>query len=247
MRLQGKIALVTGASGGIGRAISLACAREGAAVGVHCCARTQEGRQVVREIQSLGQRAACFPADVAREAAVRAMVRRVVKEFGGLDILVNNAGIYPRTSLGKLTLAAWRKVMDVNLQGPFLLARESLPHLRKRRGCIINIASEVAYGGSRHGAHYGASKAGLVGLTVSLARELAPLGIRVNAVAPGPVNTPLLGDDTPAKRQARIARIPLGRLGRPEDIAAAVVFLASEEASFITGHTLAVNGGGRMR
>jgi 3-oxoacyl-[acyl-carrier protein] reductase len=240
--VDGRVALVTGAGRGIGRATALALARAGAHVAVHYHTSGDGAEATVREIAGLGRRALAVQADVADSAHVTAMVEAVLREMGCIDILVNNAGTASRVATAELTEAEWDRVVNVNLKGAFLCVREVLPTMTARRwGRIINISSIAGQTGGRLGAHYAAAKAGLLGLTKFLARELAPWGITVNAVAPSGIPTDLLyraGVDT-----AELAERPVGRAGTPEEVAAAVVFLASEAAGYITGQTISLNGG----
>ncbi len=239
-RVAGKVALVTGAAEGIGLATARLLAAEGAAVVLGDVARAEEAAESVRA--SAG-RTIGLAMDVTDVASIERAVRAAVDQLGGLDILVNNAGIGAPAPLGEIEEADWDRILGVNLKGPFLCARAAAPHLEG--GAIVNVASVAGRSSSlAMGCHYTASKAGLLGLTRHLARELAPRRIRVNAVCPGPIETALLdrGMDEAAK-QRTLASVPLGRLGQPDDIARAIVFLASDDAGFITGAALDANGG----
>ena len=241
----GKIALVTGAGDGIGRAVALALAREGADITVNDVAETS-AQKVAEEIRAIGCRALVAVADVADGEAVAAMFRQTVEELGGVDVVVNNAGIGFRRLAEDITEAEWRRVIDVNLTGVFLCSRAAITVMKPRRsGHIINIASIAGRRISIHGAaHYTAAKAGVIGLTRHLAYELGPFGIRVNAICPGETLTPLMeriGDPELLEESRR--RTPLGRLASPEDQANAVLLLLSERAGFITGVALDVDGG----
>ncbi|MEW5937540.1 MAG: SDR family NAD(P)-dependent oxidoreductase [Candidatus Thermoplasmatota archaeon] len=234
--------LVTGASRGIGRATALRLAAAGYAIGINFNRSLESARRVKEEIETMGGEAILLQASVAVEEDVRAMVHSLTREFGEIYGLVNNAGIYPRTKFDRMSLDTWNETIAVNLTGAFLCTRTCLPHLREG-GRIVNVASELAYRGSAQGAHYTASKAGLIGLTRALARELAPRQITVNAVAPGPTDTDIISSDTPEKRRQREREIPLGRVGRPEEIAGAVAYLLSDDAAYITGAVISVTGG----
>ncbi len=240
--LDGRVALVTGASRGIGRGVALALARAGADVAVNYHSRLADAGAVGRQIEEMGRRAVTVGADVAEATQVSAMVERVLAHLGRIDILVNNAGIAARSSTRDLVEAEWDRVLAVNLKGAFLCAHAVIPGMVARRfGRIINISSIAGQTGGRIGPHYAASKAGLLGLTKFMAQELAPYGITVNAAAPSGVPSDLItqgGSDPQA-----LANRPVGRAGTPDDVAAAVVFLASEAAGYITGQTLSVNGG----
>lgn len=238
-----RTALVTGASQGIGRAIALSLAKAGCQVAL--CARNESKLiEVKAEIESAGGISESFPIDVASEEAIRAGVKAVLARFGAVHILVNNAGITRDTLALRMKTADFEDVLRANLTGAFLLTQALLPPMMKARwGRILNITSVVGETGAPGQANYAASKAGLIGLTKSLAREFASRGITVNAIAPGFVQTNMtdvLGED---QKAAILAQIPLARYGTVEDIAAAAVFLASDAAGYITGHTLDVNGG----
>ena len=245
--LEDRRALVTGGASGIGRAIALAFAAEGAQVAVNDVAPVPQIEAVVAEIRARGGRAFAIPANVADEAAVLAMFERVLAGFGDLDVLVNNAGILIEKPLLETTAADFDRLLGVNLRGAFLAGREALRAMaRHGEGRVINIASELAYLGRANCSVYCASKGGILSMTRSWAREFAPR-ILVNAIAPGPTDTPMLtGGSTSPETLAKEAQIPLGRLGRPEEIASAAVFLAGPGATFITGQCLSPNGGAVM-
>lgn len=230
--LQGKRILITGAANGIGKATALAFMQAGA-------------RVIGLDISDGGEEVSIVRCDIARESAIIEAVAEAVGQLGGLDILVNNAGIMQDAAIGKITTAHIDKVFAVNVRGAILVTREALPHFAENAR-IVNIASELAYLGRREASVYCASKAAIIGLTRSWARELAPR-ILVNAVAPGPTDTALLGFDqmTPAE-QALETALPLGRIGRPEEIAAAVLFLAGPGGAYFTGQCLGANGGAVM-
>ena len=245
MRLAGKVALVTGAQQGIGKAIALAYGREGASVVVNYLDSQAAAEEIAAQIRALGQRAVPIAGDVAQAADVRRMVE-VGESLGGIDILVNNAGIFPRVEFLDMTEAQWDEVLNVNLKGTFLFTQAVAQKLveRGRAGAVINLASSAAFRSSPRGVHYVASKAGIVGVTRATALELAPYRVRVNAIAPGTTDTaqPRYGMSE-EELQAAGRQVPLGRMGTPEDVADMAVFLASEAARHITGQTLHVNGG----
>jgi NAD(P)-dependent dehydrogenase (short-subunit alcohol dehydrogenase family) len=247
--LKNKIALVTGARRGMGRTHALALAKQGAKV-VVTDIDANECAPVVEEIKSKGGEAICFKMDVSNKAEVDKVFDEIIKQFGRLDILVNNAGIYfPKPAL-EITEEEWDKMIDINLKGQFLCAQRAAKEMAKNKwGRIINISS-VASGqvgvGIAGGAHYTASKGGIIGMTEALAVEFAPLGILVNAIAPGAIDTPMSRSRRMTKEQFQAfldANVPLKRIGRPEEVSAMVVFLASEEASYVTGATFYVDGG----
>lgn len=237
-------ALVTGASRGIGRAVAAVLAREGWAVCVNYLERRDAAESLVRELRAQGRAAMAFQADIADRESADACVRAASEELGPVELLVNNAGISRQGLFQDLDDAAWDRLLAVNLTGPRNAVLAVLPHmLSEKRGCVVNISSMWGLRGASCEAAYAATKAGVIGLTRSLALELAPSGIRVNCVAPGCVETDMvrvLGEDT---RRMLAEETPLGRLGRPEDVAEAVAFLASEKAAFITGQVLAADGG----
>ncbi|MDR7422584.1 MAG: 3-oxoacyl-[acyl-carrier-protein] reductase [Armatimonadota bacterium] len=244
MRLRDRVAVVTGASGGIGRRIATALAQEGAAVVAHYWRSADAARALVAEIEAAGGRAHAVGGDLANPEEASAVVAAAAATFGRLDILVNNAGLARDGLVLRMSDDAWRAVLDANLSGAFFCIRAALrDFLRQRRGRIINITSTAGQVGNAGQANYVAAKAGLIGLTRAVAREVGSRGITVNAVAPGFIDAGMTGG-LPEEIVARyMAQIPLGRAGSPEDVAAAVVFLASEEAAYITGQVLNVDGG----
>jgi len=245
MRLTGKVALVTGAQQGIGKAIALAYGREGASVVVNCLDDQATAERIATRIRECGPRAVVITGNVAQATDVHRLVE-AGEALGGIDILVNNAGIFPRVAFLEMREAQWDEVLNVNLKGAFLctqaVARQMVA--RGQGGAIINLASGAAFRSSPRGVHYVSSKAGIVGLSRATALELAPHRIRVNAIAPGLTDTaqPRYGM-TEEELQEAGQQVPLGRMATPEDIAALAVFLASEEACHMTGQTLHVNGG----
>ncbi len=244
MLLENRAALVTGASRGIGRAIALALARQGARVAVNYTRQAEAARQVVEEIEALGGEAFPVQADVRDAAAVDTMVGKVGNRYGRLDILVNNAGIIRDGLLVRMKEEDWQEVLDTNLKGVFYCTRAAARlMIRQRRGRIINLASVVGLMGNAGQANYASAKAGIIGFTRAVARELAPRGITVNAVAPGFIETDMTAGLSPRAKERLLEAIPMGRLGRPEEVAGVVVFLASEAANYITGQTIAVDGG----
>ncbi|MFO1237675.1 MAG: 3-oxoacyl-[acyl-carrier-protein] reductase [Alphaproteobacteria bacterium] len=241
--LTGKTALVTGATGGIGLAIAKALHGQGATVALS--GRRIEQLEALKA--ELGERAEIFPADLADAASVDALVPAVEKGLGGLDILVNNAGITRDNLFMRMKDAEWDDILRINLTGAFRLARASLRGMMKKRwGRIVSITSVVGVTGNPGQGNYAAAKAGLIGMSKSLAAEVASRNITVNCVAPGFIATPMTGALTDEQKAQIAARIPAGRMGTPEEIAAAVVYLASEEAAYVTGATIHVNGGMAM-
>ena len=241
--MQGMVAIVTGGGSGIGRAACRALAAQGAAVAV---VDVDLGRaQAVAG--ALATPGLALAANVADGAQVRGCVGRVTEQWGRLDALVNCAGIYYTTRVEEISEAEWDRILSINLKGAFLCCQAAIPHLRRQKGAIVNVSSISGRTQSTlAGVHYVASKAGLIGLTMGLANQLAADGIRVNCVAPGPTDTPILDGLNDEQRQRLAQRAPLGRLAQPEEIAAAIAFLASPAASFITGETVNVNGGAFM-
>lgn len=243
-RLTDQIAIVTGASRGIGRAIALKLAREGAHVVVNYKSQADAAASVVAEIEALGREAVAVGADVTQEADVRRMVTLAARRFGRIDTLVCNAGTTRDQLAALMSLEQWETVIQTNLRGPFLCIRETLPHMiRRKSGCIINISSVSAEHAGRGHPNYVAAKGGINAMTRSLAVEVASKGIRVNAVAPGVILTEMTQRIRDAAEPEILAQIPLGRYGEPEEVADAVCFLASDEARYITGEVLRVTGG----
>lgn len=245
--LGGKVALVTGASRGIGRATATALADCGAAVIVNYRGQAEAAAEVVAQIEAAGGRATAVQADVSAAADVERLVKATTETYGSLDILVNNAGIARDNLLLRMKDDEWDSVIDTNLRGTYLLTKAVLrPMMRARWGRIITITSVVGLMGNAGQANYAAAKAGLIGFTKSVAREMASRGITANSVAPGFVETDITSGLNDTIRQAALAAIPLGRWAQPEEIAHMVAFLASDAAAYITGQTLAVDGGMTM-
>jgi len=247
MELAGKVALVTGGSRGIGRGICLALARAGSDVVVNYVSNAAAAQDTVAELKKLGVRAMSFQADVAEEAHANNMIEQAMKEFGRVDVLVNNAGITRDKSFMKMSTNQWKDVLHVNLDGPFNMTRAVLPQMAERGwGRIINISSVVAEMGAFGQANYAVTKGGLIAFTRTLALEVARKGVTVNCIAPGYIATDMTAV-MPAEVLDKVKNAtPVGRLGTPEDIGRAVLFLASPAASFVTGVVLDVNGGYHM-
>ena len=244
MRLEGKTALVTGASRGIGREIALALAKEGANVVVNYSGSQDKANEVANEISAMGREAFVYQCNVADSENVQTMVKETINKFGKLDILVNNAGITRDNLLMRMKEDEWDDVININLKGVFLCTKAvSRQMMRQRSGRIINIASIVGVMGNPGQANYVAAKAGVIGLTKTTARELATRGITVNAVAPGFITTDMTDQLSDEVKEAMLKQIPLGRFGDAKDIANVALFLASADADYITGQTFHVDGG----
>jgi 3-oxoacyl-[acyl-carrier protein] reductase len=246
-RLEGRVAVVTGAASGIGAGIALAFAREGARVALVDLADPDRVQGLLDEVAEHGGEPLYVRADVSDEASVQAMAERVLDHYGRVDVLVNNAGIFTQSLLEDMPVADWDRVVAVNLRGPFLCSRALLGQMLQRgSGRIINIASQLGQIGGVEVAHYCASKAGVIGLTKALAREVATRGVLVNAIAPGPVWTPILDSETEEWKAAKLAEMPIGRFGEVSEITPTAVLLASDDGSFYVGQTLGPNGGDVM-
>lgn len=244
MSLDGKIALVTGGSRGIGRAVCLKLAAHGATIGINYVSNATAAEEVLAEIIAQGGKGFVCGFDVADSKAVQKAIKELTAEQGGLDILVNNAGIARDGLMARMKDDEWDAVLNTNLKGAFTCSKAAMRGMIKKRwGRIINITSVIGFLGNAGQVNYASAKAGLVGLTKSMARELAGRQITVNCVAPGYIVTDMTADLAEELQEKIISTIPLGTLGRPEDVAGAVAYLASEESGYMTGQTLHVNGG----
>ena len=241
--LENKIALVTGAARGIGQAIALQLAADGADLAL-CDVKAEWLEDTIAKVKALGRRAEGYSMDVANGAAVGEAVAKILADFGRIDVLVNNAGITRDTLLMRMSEEDWDAVLDINLKGAFLVTKAVVkPMMKQRSGAIVNIASVVGIMGNPGQANYTASKAGLIALTKTTAKELGSRNVRVNAVAPGFIRTAMTDKLSAPVKDAMLKMVPLGRLGEPEDVAKAVAFLASDAAAYVNGQTLAVCGG----
>ena len=244
MLLDGKIALVTGASRGIGRAIAISLAKEGAAVALNYAGNVQAAQEVKQLIESEGGKAMLIQADVADAVAAEAMIKKVTDEYGRIDILVNNAGITRDGLLMRMKDADWDAVINTNLKGVFNCTKAATkPMMKQRSGRIINMTSVVGLTGNAGQANYAAAKAGVIGFSKSTAKELASRGITVNMVAPGFIDTDMTAVLPDKVKEEMTSNIPLGRMGHAEEVAEAVLFLVSDNASYITGQIINVDGG----
>jgi 3-oxoacyl-[acyl-carrier protein] reductase len=246
MKLSGKIALVTGANSGIGKAIALYLAEEGVNVAVNYVVNPSEAEEVAKEIRAMGRKAIIVEADVSNAAAVKYMFAKILAEFSTLDILVNNAGIGNLMPAVDMKDDVWNKMLGVHLYGTMNCTREALKiMLKKKSGKIINIASICGITGCLGAAHYSAAKGGIMGYTHAVAREVIGQGVNVNAVAPGYIDTPLLSNAglTDEMLKQLLTQIPIGRLGKPREIASLVAYLATDDANFMVGQVISPNGG----
>lgn len=246
MKLAGKVALVTGFGSGLGRAIAVLFAREGAAV-VGTSITEAKGLETVELIRQSGGEALFGPGDVSNSGQMSDLVAQAVKKFGGLDIAVNSAGVRTNGSVTEITEQQWDRTVDTNLKGVFIVSRLAIPEMIKRGGgVIINIAARSGIAGQAGRAAYCASKGGMITLTEAMAMDHARQKIRVNCICPGPTRTPMVDTSTPEKLARYATRVPMGRIGEPEDVARAALYLASDEASMVTAAILPVDGGMRL-
>jgi NAD(P)-dependent dehydrogenase (short-subunit alcohol dehydrogenase family) len=246
-KLESRVAVVTGAASGIGEGIAIAFAREGASVVVADRATEAEASTVLEAIRSHGVEALYLLTDVSDENSVQDMAQAALAHFGHVDILVNNAGIFTESLIENMTVSDWDRVVNTNLRGTFLCTRALLNQMLDRGyGRVINIASQLGQIGGASVGHYSASKAGVIGFTKALAREVSRRGVLVNAVAPGPIETPLLDSETEQWRSNKLAELPIGRFGTVDEVTPTVVMLASADGSYYVGQTLGPNGGDVM-
>jgi len=246
-RLAGRRAVITGGAQGIGRAIAVGFAREDADVAVIDVQDQAAAAGVVADAEAAGRRGYYFRADVASEAEVTAAMTAAAEALGGIDVLVNNAGVVSEYPVAEMPATEWDRVIAINLRGPFLCARAVLPvMIAQGQGRIINMASQLGQLGGETMAHYSASKAGLIGFTKALAREVSHLNILVNAIAPGPIETQMLAGESPEWVQRKLGQLPMRRFGQVGEVVPAAIFLASDDSSYCTGQTLGPNGGDVM-
>jgi 3-oxoacyl-[acyl-carrier protein] reductase len=246
-KLNAKIAIVTGGARGIGGEIAKAFAAEGADVGIADRLEEAAASTVLSAIAASGRRSLFVKTDVSDEHQVRAMVDAAIAEFGRVDILVNDAGTVSQVAFDELEVAEFDRVLGVNLRGVFLCSRFVIPGMLERQsGVIINVASQLGQIGGIEMVHYSASKAGVIGLTKALAREVSTRGVRVNAIAPGPILTDMMAEETEEWAARKLAELPMGRFGQPHEVAPTAVFLASDDSSYYVGQTLCPNGGDVM-
>ena len=246
MKLEGKVAFVTGFGSGLGQAIAVLFAQEGAAV-AGTSTTEAKGRDTLAMIEKVGSKALFRPGDVSNSAQMKALIDETVKQFGGLDIVVNSAGVRTNGSITEITEEQWDRTIDVNLKGVFVVSRLAIPEMIKRGGgVILNIGARSGMAGQAGRAAYCASKGGMITLTEAMAMDYARERIRVNCICPGPTKTPMVDTSTPEKLARYKTRVPVGRIGEPEDIAHAALYLASDEASMVTAAILPVDGGMRL-
>ena len=246
-KLEGRIAVITGAASGIGKGIAITFASEGANIVIADLVTEAQSSDVITAIKKLGREVLFVRTDVSDEASVRAMAAQSLDRFGRVDILVNNAGIFTESLLEDMPIEDWDRVVNTNLRGTFLCTRVLIGQMLERGdGRIINIASQLGQIGGGAVAHYSASKAGVIGFTKALAREVSRRGVLVNAIAPGPIETPLLASETEAWRSAKLAELPIGRFGSVDEVTPTALLLASSDGSYYVGQTLGPNGGDVM-
>ncbi len=246
-KLEGRIAVITGAASGIGKGIAITFASEGANIVIADLVTEAQASDVISAIKKLGGEVLFVRTDVSDEASVRAMAAQSLDRFGRVDILVNNAGIFTESLLEDMPIEDWDRVVNTNLRGTFLCTRVLIGQMLERGdGRIINIASQLGQIGGGAVAHYSASKAGVIGFTKALAREVSRRGVLVNAIAPGPIETPLLASETEAWRSAKLAELPIGRFGTVDEVTPTALLLASSDGSYYVGQTLGPNGGDVM-
>ncbi|MEQ9714337.1 MAG: 3-oxoacyl-ACP reductase family protein [Candidatus Asgardarchaeia archaeon] len=243
MEIRNKVALITGSSRGIGKAIALRLAKEGANIAINYLKNKELAEAVAKEAEKFGVKAKTYQADVSNYSEVEKMIQRIVDDFGTIHILINNAGIIPKHfSTFDIPLEEWEKILTVNLTGAFYCTKAVLPVMIKNgEGKIINLSSVAGKMGGTVGPHYAASKAGIIGMTFSLAQELLKYNITVNAIAPGPIETEMIIGLPEERKRKILSRVPMGRFGKPEEIAEAVVFLI--RCDYITGEVIDINGG----
>ncbi len=243
MELRGKNALITGASRGIGKSIALTLARNGVNIAINFLKNKELAENVAKKAISYGIKARIYRADVSNFEEVKSMVEKIISDFGSIDILINNAGIIPKNySITNIPIEEWQKIINVNLTGCFNVVKAVVPYMIKQKeGKIVNMASVAGKMGGTVGPHYAASKAGIIGMTFSLAQELLKYNITVNAIAPGPIETEMIANLPQDVKMKILKRVPMGRFGKPEEVAEAVLFLI--KCDFVTGEVIDVNGG----
>ena len=246
MKLKGKVAFITGFGSGLGQAIAVMFAQEGAAV-AGTSPTESKGRETVVLVEKVGGRALFWPGDVANSAQIKTLIDETVRQLGGIDIVVNSGGVRTNGSITDISEADWDRTLDINLKGPFIVSRLAIPEMKKRGGgVILHIAARSGMIGQGGRAAYCASKGGMVTLTEAMAMDHAKDKIRVNCICPGPTRTPMVDTSTPEKLARYKTRVPIGRIGEPQDVAYAALYLASDEASMVTAAILPVDGGMRL-
>ncbi len=240
--LKGKTAIITGASRGIGKAIAIKYAEYGAFVGINYLSNDKQAIDTLKNVEKAGGDGILLKGDISKPEQVEKIINDFLKKTDNIDVLVNNAGIYIRNKLNEITYEKWNKVIETNLSSCFYLSKKVIQHM-KENSCIIFISSQIAFRGTPHGLDYASTKAGMLGMMRSLALEFSDKKIRVNAIAPGIIDTDIISNYTREMKQKRAQEIPLKRIGTPEDIANTCLFLASDMSSYITGETINVNGG----